>query len=318
MTTADMRAEMLARGAYLYYERGLDQSAVAAELGMSRSNVSRLLKDAKDRGLVQIHIQWPMGRHAELEQRLKDRFRLQEAVVLSDTDLDQRESEKRIGQLAAQYLDSRLTPDAVLGVSYGRAIHQVVQGYRGRIRPGMTVVQMMGGIGSAHQQVDGPDLACGLAAAIGCKYCYLHAPLVVSDSVVKETLLREASISETIALANRATIALIGIGSVELDHASLLRAGQVSPEAVAAIRRAGVVGEICGCHFDQGGRPCKTPVDGRVIGLALEALRTKQVIAIAYGETKAPSVLGALSGGYVDALVSDERCIARVFDLLRA
>lgn len=318
MTTADIRAELLARGAYLYYERGLDQHAVAAELGMSRSNVSRLLQDARERGLVQIHIQWPLGRHAEWEQRLKARFGLQEAVVLSDTDLDQRESEKRIGQLAGQYLDARLTPDAVLGVSYGRAIQQVVQGYRGRIRPGMTVVQLMGGIGSAYPQVDGPDLVSSLAAAIGCKYSYLHAPLVVSDSLVKQTLLREVSISETLSLANKASIALIGIGSVERDHASLLRAGQVSPEAIAAIRRAGVVGEICACHFDIDGRPCKTPVDGRVVGIELEALRTKHVIAIAYGETKAPSVLGALSGGYINALVSDEKCIACVFDMLRA
>ncbi len=48
--------DQLVRVAYLYYERGLKQQDIADLMHLSRSKVSRLLKEARNRGVVQVHV----------------------------------------------------------------------------------------------------------------------------------------------------------------------------------------------------------------------------------------------------------------------
>src|SRR5699024_9372085 len=52
---------VVVRAARLYYEQGRSQTEVAQELGLSRSNVSRILTQARDRGIVEITIHDPEG-----------------------------------------------------------------------------------------------------------------------------------------------------------------------------------------------------------------------------------------------------------------
>ena len=52
---------VVVRAARLYYEQERSQTEVARELGLSRSNVSRILSQARDRGIVAITIHDPEG-----------------------------------------------------------------------------------------------------------------------------------------------------------------------------------------------------------------------------------------------------------------
>jgi DNA-binding transcriptional regulator LsrR (DeoR family) len=71
----------LAHAARLYFIDGMSQKEVADEMQTTRSNVSRMLTAAKERGVVQIRIM--IGRDHELERELMDRFGLAEALVAS-------------------------------------------------------------------------------------------------------------------------------------------------------------------------------------------------------------------------------------------
>ena len=66
--------DLLARIAALYYDEEKSQDAIGKELGLSRVKVYRLLKEAKEAGVVQVLIHWPIERNAELEQALVQRF----------------------------------------------------------------------------------------------------------------------------------------------------------------------------------------------------------------------------------------------------
>ena len=58
--------------ARMYYVQGETMDAIAHHLSVSRSTVSRLLKEARDRGLVRVTIvdpERPLGRMADLFQR---------------------------------------------------------------------------------------------------------------------------------------------------------------------------------------------------------------------------------------------------------
>jgi deoxyribonucleoside regulator len=175
---------------------------------------------------------------------------------------------------------------------------------------------MVGAVGEGDPLIDGPDLARLLADAYGGRYRYLHAPLLVEDGRAGEALLGEPRIRETLQLARRADVALVGIGAPIPEVYSLLRAGYLDREALAGLRAQGVVGDICARHYDAQGRVLDVELKGRIVGIELEGLHeVGQVIGVAGGEAKAAAILGALRGGHVNVLVTDDTTARKVLAL---
>ena len=54
--------ELLLKVAQLYYEQGLTQNEIAKKLFISRSNISRLLTQAREAGIVEIKVHYPFER----------------------------------------------------------------------------------------------------------------------------------------------------------------------------------------------------------------------------------------------------------------
>lgn len=303
---ADERDDLLAKVATLYYYQDLSQQEIAQQLATSRSNVSRMLKEARERGIVEIYIHHPIGRELALEQQLCQRFGLRAAAVVQSAAGDALGTLQRAAQLAAALLDENLEGAKVLGISWGTTVHAIVDSFAPRRRYDVEVVQLMGGISSGEPAIDGPALVQRLARPLTGRYRYLHAPLIVDRPEVAEALLTQRNIAEALDLAATADVALVGIGALDASISSLLRAGYLSAEEFAAIGAAGTVGDICARHFDQDGRPSAPEIDARVIAVSLAALSSvRTVIGVACGTAKAGAILGALRGGYLDVLVTD-------------
>ncbi len=65
---------------------------------------------------------------------------------------------------------------------------------------------------------------------------------------------------------------------------------------------------MCAQHFDDQGRELDVAFNRRVISIGLEALQEiETVIAVAGSVEKAPAILGALRGNYIDVLVTDDK-----------
>jgi DNA-binding transcriptional regulator LsrR (DeoR family) len=76
------------------------------------------------------------------------------------------------------------------------------------------------------------------------------------------------------------------------------------------------VGEIGAHVYDVRGRPCAEEYADRVVGLTLEELgRIPFCIGVAATKVKAMPLYGALRGGYLDALVTDEMAAKGILDL---
>ena len=61
--------ELLARVALMYYEQEMTQGSIADELGISRIKVHRLLREAREREIVNISIDWPFSAITPLKKR---------------------------------------------------------------------------------------------------------------------------------------------------------------------------------------------------------------------------------------------------------
>lgn len=308
--------ELLARVASLYYREHLTQADIAPLIGVSRSTVSRLLQEAKDRGVVEVIIHYPWDKDSFLATELKSQFGLHDAIVLTGGGRPYEEVLRGVGVLAAEYLDSNLTSDSILGISWGTAVFSTAQALRPkRILP-ITVVQMIGAVGTDNPLIDGPDLARFLANIYGGQYRYMHAPLVVEDQHVRTALLQEPPIRETLEYACKANIALVGIGSLVPEVSSLLRAGYLDRQELAELRRIGVSGDICAQHYDADGKVMDIDMNDRVVGITLDALGSiERVIGVACGQAKGEAILGALRGGHVNVLITDDAACRKLLDL---
>jgi deoxyribonucleoside regulator len=310
------RTDLLAQVASLYYEDGLTQAEIARQVDASRSTISRLLHEAREAGIVEITIHYPWKTDPKLENHLEERFQLRKALVLSVRGRVYSEVLRGLGVLAARYIDRALTPDSTLGISWGTAVHSTAQALRPKRRLPITVVQMIGAVGIGDPFIDGPDLARLMADIYKGEYRYLHAPLIVENEQVREGLLQEPRIQETLGLARKVDIALVGIGSLVPEVSSLLRAGYLDQEALTELRAQGAVGDICGRHYDVHGHVMDIELNRRIVGIELKDFQgIKQVIGVAGGEAKSEAILGALRGGHINVLVTDDGAAGKVLTL---
>lgn len=299
------RDDLLTRVASLYYEYDFNQQEIADKLQISRSNISRLLKEAKQKGLVEIRIHRRITTSPELERAFVEQFSLKQAMIVDSTDDSYEERLASAGQLAAWHLEEILRPHTVIGISWGTGVSAAVTAVSVQHDLQIDVVQMIGSVGTVASVIDGPELARQLANKLGGNYYYLHAPLFVDSRTTRDRFLEQPTIADTLTRALGAQVALVGIGTTAPGASSFLRARHLTEEQVSELRAQGVVGETAGRHFDVHGR-ADYDINDRVIALRLDQVKTiPNVVAVACGLPKARGILGALEGGYITALATD-------------
>lgn len=315
------RAELLAEVGELYYLHGRDQSSIAEEVGTSRSNVSRLLTEARQRGIVDIRINHPLGRALELERRLVSDFGLEEARVLATRPgratggrREARDSLTGVGRLGAVYLLEALTDGRTIGLSWGTSLEALVNAVAPPRPRAVEVVQLLGGLSWVSQSLSGHELGRRLADRLGGRFAYLHAPAIVDSTEARDLLLRQEGIADVLAKGRGADLALLGVGSLGTGSS---RALYSRPELSAAerreIRSGGAVGDICARLFDRDGRPCEVAANRHVVGLELDELKAiPRRVGVACGVEKVAGITGALRGRLVNVLITNEATAAKV------
>jgi len=310
------RAELLAAVASLYYLDGLDQGAIAAKVAMSRSTVSRMITEARQTGIVTIRIEWPLSRRHDLEHRLAERFGLSSALVVADAAAGvSTEPLTRVGLVAARYLEQHLPPEGVLAISWGTSVAAVAEAVTDDSRRHNRVIQMIGASGSRRPGIDGAELARTFAVRLGGDYRTVNAPLVVDDEQLAAALLRQPTLASVLAEAATADIAVIGLGGIDPEVSSLLRAGFADRADLAEAVAAGVVGDAGGHLLNAAGEIVLTPLSRRMIRLDEQSLRSvSTVMAVAVGLAKVDVIRAALASGLVDVLATDAATALAVLD----
>src|SRR6266851_6335334 len=111
--------QQLIQASRLYYELGETQSRVAEVLGVTRPQVSRLLKRARAEGIVEIRIVDQATADAPASDELRRRFELI-AVHLAPALVGPEEIGRRmIGRLGADVLRAAIRDGAVVGIGDG-------------------------------------------------------------------------------------------------------------------------------------------------------------------------------------------------------
>ncbi len=302
-------ASLIAQICRMNYLYNLSQNEISSNLRISKSAVSRLLKEGKEKGIVTFQIKDYENRCSFLEEKLEQFFKLKEAVIVSNEGINSEEDiKKKIVKAAALLLQRRIRENDTVAVSWGTTLAEVVNVINPSFYLNIDVVPLVGGIDNKGRDILSNEIARKLSKALRGKYYVLNAPLVVNNLLTKEALEKENSIKTVIDKAKSADIAVVGIGSSKQDSTMLKQGCFSVKEFDKLIIDKRVIGDICANLYDIWGNIIKFPSQNQIMGLQLEELKhIPTVIGVACGENKKEAILGVLRGGYVNIIVTSER-----------
>lgn len=309
------RDHLMVQVAKAHYELDRTQAEIAADLGLTRWQVAKLLAEARAEGVVRIEITPRAGRRTALEVALQQKWALRDAIVVplggnSDPALRM----AAVAQAAAQYL-ANLTPrPGLIGVSWGRSMAAVAQALPPGWNPGAEFVLLNGS--TALQLTDAPTGAVteAFARSAGGSATLLPVPAILGKASTRAALEDDPIIARALARARAADTLCFGMG--DASARSILRAsGYLSEDDLQRLRALGAVGDILGRFIDAAGQIVDPDLDARTIGLAPAALRGRaRSIAIAAGADKQAIAAATLRGGYANVLITDDITAEAVLD----
>jgi DNA-binding transcriptional regulator LsrR (DeoR family) len=264
------------------------------------------LKEAREEQIVKIVIDWPIDRDDQVEKQLVQTFHLKKALVLKTPVSDSASALRRLGQMAARYLELILEDGMTLSVCLGRSTYEVIYAVRPTHRAHVNVVQAMGSIPFATQDIDSSALASQLAQKLGGQVFYLPSPLLANNPEEAAVLRRQRSIERTLDASRSADILLVGIGSMDPRISRYVRADMIPADKLSALAEEGAVGDMGGQFLNLSGNLHPCVYNQCMIGLTIEEMKQiPNTIAVAMGAEKIKAILGGLRTGVIDVLCTD-------------
>jgi DNA-binding transcriptional regulator LsrR (DeoR family) len=288
----------LARGHFIH---GRSKIELAEEFGLSRFKVARLIDEARDSGLVRIEIRHHGEIDVDLSARLRERFELVHSIVVDTPEDDAASLRDHLGRAAAQLLGEIITSADVLGLAWARAVSAMTRALRPL--PGTPVVQLTGALALPDGRDTSVDVVRDVASSSGGTAHLFYAPFTVPDAATARALRQQPEVARAFAQLPSVTKAVAGVGLWEPGQSTLYDASSEFDRQ--ELRRLGVCADVSGVFLDADGKPVRTELAERMIGINHEQMRAiPEVIAIPYGVAKAPAVRAALTSGLIGGLVT--------------
>ena len=277
---------LIVKIAQLYYEQDMTQAQIARELGIYRTNISRLLKRGRDQGIVTIAINYDYNENLWLEQQLKQKFGLKDVVVVSGNDEDEETQLAMMGLHGAQLLDRLLEPGDIVGFSWGRAVSALVENLpqAGQSRQLICVPIIGGPSGKLESRYHVNTLTYSAAAKLKGESHLADFPALLDNPLIRNGIMQSQHV-KTISAYWHAFY-----GGEESDD---LNARQVA-------------GDICSRFFDIHGEMVETNMSEKTLSIEMNKLKqARYSIGIAMSEEKYSGIIGALRGKYINCLVTN-------------
>lgn len=290
--------DLLLLAARLYYVEDATQAQVAQRLGVSRPTVSRLLSEARRRGIVRIEVVPPSPVDDRLGDRVRAALDLHEVRVVATAN-----GAARLAALAPAVGDALLgvglQDDDILLVSSGRTIHDVAHAGLPRLAQ-VRVAPTIGGMAEPEPWYQPNEIVRTVTDTTGGRPSFLDAPAMPGPDLYR-SLHADAAIQRIVWMWEQASCVVMAVGAPPTGRTSLPRFISRYTDQLSA-----AVGDVCSRFYDARGEVVPFPGSDRLMAIGLDALtRIPARIAIAAGRHKADAVIAGARAGYFDRLVID-------------
>lgn len=300
----------------LYYEQDYNQQKIADRLNLSRPKVSRLLKQAREQGIVQISVVTPNANFIELENALENRFGLKEVVLVeSDQQISSQVLKRQIGSATAEYLYRTVTEGDLIGVTWGTTLQAMLDTMQPKSINEVHIVQALGGVGPPEAKAHAADISRRLSQLLGGRLTLLPAPGIVGSVKAKEVLLNDRQVKGALEQFPNIDTLYVGLGALDTNPVLTKDTKEVTESVYREIMSSGAVGDIALRFFDISGKEVSTTLKDLVIGVSPEQMmEIDTVVGIAGGPEKVEVIRGALNGNNINVLISDSLTAQRLLE----
>ena len=297
----------------LYYEREMTQAEIAKRMNISRPVVSKLLQEARLRGIVKIDIKSPLMSDESLLDELCGVYNLKGGLVVPSGSADEKLLARLIISQAALYIEKLLSKVTRIGLGWGDTIGRLVDKLKGHPSVESEIGYVCPIIGSAPNDIkwyQTNELARAFAEKTGFKPHYLHAPAFPVSLENKKLFENTIEYQEILKCWRELEMVILGVGTYPSvpDQATAARFGNL-------LREKKAVGMIATYYFNRNGKTIYSKND-IVIRIAPDDLeRIDKVFLIGGGEKKINAVRGTLKTGLVNHLITDEKTAQALIEM---
>jgi lsr operon transcriptional repressor len=298
--TQEVYADPLAtKVAWYYYKENLTQTEIAEIMGLNRIKVVRLLEKARIDNIVQFHIKGIEVNCLEFKKALIKQYNLDDAIIVP-TPKNKKEIRFTLAKAAAQLLQDVIMDNELVGVGWGVAVSYTLNNLNVESSRNISVVTLTGGVNNYIQKHNS-----GINQGFNGPIYAIPSPFITSTEQIAEQFLTEPSVKEILELALLSKYTIVGIGGLS-QEATIFQENKLTLNEITNITNLNGVGDILGQFYDINGNILDIPLHKRIIGTHLSKLKEMNVIAVAGGQEKVRAIYGALKGGYISTLITDE------------
>ena len=293
------KQKKLAHVARRYYLEDRKQSDIAAELGVSRPMISRMLSEARELGVVEIRVHEPAARAESLLERLYRSGSIAGGVLVEDG-TDEDDTNQLLSQGAVDLL--RQIGTRRLGVGWGYLIGQLVTWLEKNPQPDSSISDICPLVGNANipaRNYQSNENVRLMAQQLGAVPHFLYLPALPDNLEEKQVLCSTEVYRQIHQQWERIDTALVNIGDYPSspDFASLVRYGGL-------LQRHRACGRMLVYYFNEAGTIIQSDQDF-AIQVPLETLlRCPNIVGVCSANTSAKALSGALRTGAFTHIVA--------------
>lgn len=303
------RTAQLSNVALLYYGEGLTQSDIAKRLQVSRVTVVNMLREAREQGVVEIHVNGQQLTESSLARNLREKYGLSDVYIadtLEDKSEDRAQVLRQIGRVAAMAFLDIVEKNDRIGVAWGETILALTDALPRTRVENVQVSQLIGSMISSRVPAS-ENCTIRIASQIGAQCFTLHAPAMVATTKLAETFRNEPTIAAQLDRLKDLDFAVYSIGNVS-DETHLVAAGMATVQEMAQARSQGAKGIIVCRYIDEDGKECPFAPAERLITAPLDSLRNvRKKLLVVCGNDRLEATHAALAGQLVTHLVVDQK-----------
>lgn len=299
--------------AKLYYNQNFTQSEIATRCGLSRPKVSRLLTEAREKGIVKIFIADELETMEEMEEKILQKFHLKAVKVVSVPKDDPSLASRLTAEEAAMFMANLLEAGDTVGISWGYTIYMIAKAFPTLSLSGTEVVQLSGNIDSVNRASRADEIINMLSQKLQSNAAYTFPwPAMVDNAIILDTMLNDKRIAKVLDKAYSCNKAIVNLAALD-ENDCLYKGGYLNTVDLKSLERKNVAGRICCRYIDAAGNVCDESLDKRTLGVSLADLKKKRfVMTCITSEKKLPVLAAALRGELVNVVVLDSICAEKL------
>ncbi len=284
-----------------YYIDNMSQTKIAEKENISKPQICRFLKKAKEVGIVDIRVVLPNKSNESITNSVQSKLKL-DHVVIVPTEECSPENQKiaNVATVAANYISTQIEGSKYIGTGWGETLYNTAKNLSfQKPNKDLTFAPIVGSAGTNKPFLQPNSIMERFAEKYGGETYYNHSCVLMEEISQAE----QVRLEDLKKIWDKLDMVIFEIGNGFEKKEDL---EELPIECQTEDMKKNAMGNIASNIFNKDGSLYTFPSRYQHIRLPLERFKEiEHVICISYGEDKVDSIKFAAENGYIKTLITD-------------